>query len=92
MILCLDTEATVLTCPANQTKGTDHGQPTALVVWDKPVFDNSGHDSNVTCTSSSGTKFAIGLTIVECVAIDEAGNSHVCNFSIDVKGKLLCMK
>ena len=89
MTICQDTKVPVITCPAGKTTGTDLGHPNALVSWEKPeAVDNSGHDPSVTCTPTSGTKFAIGTTSVECVAIDEAGNRNSCEFSIEVKGKM----
>ena len=85
----LDTDAPVITCPADQMIGTNDGQSTVSLVWEKPAaVDNSGHDPNVTCTPTSGTNFAVGTTSVECVAIDDAGNRGSCVFVITVEGNL----
>ena len=85
----IDTEAPVITCPADQTIGTYNGQSTASPEWEKPAaVDNSGHDPNVTCTPTSGTTFAIGTTYVECEATDEARNRDSCVFGITVEGSL----
>ena len=85
----IDTEAPVITCPADQTIRTNNGQPTASIVFEKPAaVDNSGHDPNVTCTPTSGTNFTIGTTSVECVATDEGRNRDSCVFGITVEGNL----
>ena len=69
---------------------TDEGTPTAMVIWESPtVFDNTGNVSDVQCYPQSGTKFAIGQTIVMCEAVDGSGNVGVCSIQINVTGKYL---
>ena len=49
------------------------------------VSDNSGTVS-ATCDPPSGTVFTMGLTIVNCEAIDGSGNIDSCSFEVNVTG------
>ncbi|XP_072033071.1 hyalin-like [Amphiura filiformis] len=80
----IDQESPDIICPDNQTLVTDVNLPVATVVWNTSVSDNSGYLPTVVCIPSNGSSFPIGKTIVNCTAIDFAGNTNDCNFSITV--------
>ena len=74
-------------CPINQTKGTDVGQPTAVVEWEAPnATDNSKEAVSVSCSPTSGSNFSIGQTEVVCKAEDSSGNIASCRFFVNITG------
>ena len=75
------------TCPINQTRETDVGQPTAVVVWEAPnATDNSKGAVSVSCSPTTGSNFTIGQTEVVCKAEDGIGNMATCRFDVNVTG------
>ena len=82
-----------LICPANQTKVTDRGQSTALVLWTKPSVDFPAEVSIEMCEPASGSKFAIGNTKVVCEAehnyrhMYHVHDGNTCYFYISVSGR-----
>ena len=77
----------ISTCPANQTKETISGKPTAEVEWESlTATDNSGGAVNVTCSAMSGSSFGIGETEVVCKTEDVSGNAALCSFYVIVEG------
>ena len=76
-------------CPANQTLSTNTSESTVTAEWRKPTAtDNSGVIPTVTCDHDVGSQFNIGRNFVQCTAYDASGNQAVCQFIIDVIGKL----
>ena len=83
-----DVEDPTITCQGNITLETTPGQPTAVGVYNPKASDNSGQYLNVSCSSAkSGSRFAIGRTEVKCQVRDTAGNTAMCLFVVQVKGK-----
>ncbi|XP_022111822.1 uncharacterized protein LOC110991038 [Acanthaster planci] len=81
----IDDEEPVFDCPLPMSEPTDKGAPTALVTY--PVLtaiDNVDKEVPVTCNPSSGTALGVGLTVVMCSAVDNAGNQKKCAFNITV--------
>ncbi len=87
----IDNETPVFqTCPANQTYNTDPAKSAALFEWQHPIAtDNSGDRPTVVCEPPSGSNFTIGITHVNCTAVDGHGNKNSCLFYVDVNGKIL---
>ena len=82
-----DTEAPVVSCPANQTVNTEPRQAYAAVSWTDPqVTDNSGQNATTECNVGSGSQFLIGETEVVCQATDPTGNHATCTFTVKVEG------
>jgi len=84
-----DAEAPTITCPANQTTGTDAGVCTANVtVTSATAVDNClgsstfVNDFNNT-TNASGT-YNLGSTTVTWTVTDPAGNSATCSMTVTV--------
>ena len=78
-----DTEAPVITCPADIIVSNDPGQCDAVVTFMATATDNC---PGVTSSSvpASGSVFPIGTTLVTVTATDAAGNTDVCTFNVTV--------
>ena len=77
----------IMTCATTYLQKVDFYQHTAVVVWQDPVAtDNSGDVPKITCNPQSGTEFPIGITTVECIAVDGNGNTAGCSFDVEVGG------
>ena len=80
-----DNEVPLITCAKNQSRNTEEGQETAMVIWEDPVAtDNSGQISSIFCMPRSGNDFKIGQTLVTCEANDKSGNTATCSFQVIV--------
>jgi len=78
-----DTEPPVAICPADTTLDKDPGTCFATVIFPISVTDNCAGPS-VIATPPSGSQFQVGITQVEVVATDVAGNVDTCRFNITV--------
>ncbi|MCF4100942.1 HYR domain-containing protein [Gillisia sp. M10.2A] len=81
-----DTEAPVISCPANITQNIDGDKCSAIVTFaDATATDNSG---SVTVTQTagltSGSEFPVGTSTVTFQAEDDLGNTENCSFSITI--------
>src|SRR5262249_52266828 len=47
--------------------------------------DFLGNSVPVTCTPASGTKFPLGVTVVNCTATDSSGNVGTASFTVQVR-------
>lgn len=84
-----DTQAPTITCPANQTRGTDPNQCGAAVSYAVPTAsDNCSPAPTVTLQNptgaGSGATFPKGQTTVVWRATDGAGLTKTCSFRITV--------
>ena len=86
IITVQDTEAPVVSCPANITEfATSAGG--AVVTYAAPTAtDNCDTSIDITSTPASGTVFPIGTTTVAVDAFDNEGNTHQCTFTVTVSG------
>ncbi len=78
-----DTQAPVITCPANIIVSNTVGQCGAIVTYAPTATDNC---TTVTVTTSpaSGSFFPVGTTTVTATATDAAGNTATCTFTVKV--------
>jgi uncharacterized repeat protein (TIGR01451 family) len=82
--LILDTDATQVTCPADQTV-TATSAAGAVVNYLPPVVSNTcGSPVTVTCTPASGSTFPAGTTTVTCTVTNLLGNVSSCRFTVTV--------
>lgn len=80
-----DTAPEFLNCPSDMViAGMDPGDDHATVFWTEPDVIDNCKLVQVTSSHQPGSKFPVGLTVVSYDAIDEAGNSQKCTFSIQV--------
>jgi HYR domain/Secretion system C-terminal sorting domain len=82
-VVVQDVTDPVITCPANITVNNDLGQCGAIVSFAATATDNCGMGS-ITYSHNPGTFFNIGTTVVTANALDAAGNSSACTFSVTV--------
>jgi PKD repeat protein len=83
-VTVIDTEPPTLVCPANMVRSTDPGQCSASnVIYVATAKDNCPGVILV-CNPPSGSTFAKGVTIVNCVATDASGNTNHCAFTVTV--------
>jgi hypothetical protein len=81
-----DTEAPVITVPANISVTADPGQTTKVVTYTVTASDNveGSVTPNRTAGPASGSAFPIGTTTVTHEATDTAGNSSTRSFTVTV--------
>jgi hypothetical protein len=80
-----DTQAPVITCPANVSTSADPNQCSAAVNYSTPtVNDNCTGVGAPDCNPASGSAFAKGITTVSCMVSDASANSSNCSFTITV--------
>jgi uncharacterized repeat protein (TIGR01451 family) len=78
-----DTEKPTIACPASITvPATSAGG--ALVSYPAPSANDNCGSPTVSSNPPSGSTFPIGTTTVTCKAIDAAGNSQACSFTVTV--------
>ncbi len=79
-----DAVALVISCPGDMTVGTDADACGATVVYSVTADDPCGASIDQLEGLPSGSLFPIGTTVNRFRAIDAAGNTDVCEFSIEV--------
>ncbi len=72
-----------ITCPSNIVATIDPGQCSAVVNYEASASDCSGIAS-LTSEPPSGSAFPKGTTTVTVTAVNNAGNSNSCNFTVTV--------
>ncbi|GMQ24093.1 hypothetical protein Aoki45_07750 [Algoriphagus sp. oki45] len=82
----VDSEAPAITCPADITTTVAFGETGAVVTFDLPTATDNCGTANVVFFSGleSGSVFPIGTTSVIYSAIEAAGNSASCSFTVTV--------
>src|SRR5206468_2865001 len=78
-----ETEPPVLVCPANVVTNTASGQCTQVVGYAPAASDNCP-GVTISCNPPTGSSFSTGTTPVTCTAIDAAGNTSTCTFTVTV--------
>lgn len=87
-ITVIDTEAPVFTaCPADVLVGNDPDQCGAVVSWDPPTSSDLCSSTTISLIQGppSGSTFPLGVTMITYQAVDEAGNSSQCSFTVTVE-------
>jgi N-acetylneuraminic acid mutarotase len=79
-----DVEPPSLTIPLNFTVNATSPNG-AVVTFSASATDNSGF-ATVSCSPTSGTRYAIGITATNCIATDGSGNTASGTFSVTVLG------
>jgi hypothetical protein len=82
-VTVLDITPPVMTTPGNFTVAAT-GPTGAIVNFTVTAVDNSDPTPVVSCTPSSGSTFAIGVTTVNCAATDSGGNRVTASFTVSV--------
>jgi len=79
-----DTTPPVVHCPNNIVATNDAGQCSAVVNFTPTATDNCTATPSVTADPPSGSTFAVGTTNVTVTAVDNAGNTNTCSFTVTV--------
>jgi len=82
-VTVVDATAPVIVCPANIT-ATCADTNGAVVTFAATAADNCDPAPVVICTPASGSTFAVGVNTVICQAVDAAGNTNTCSFTVTV--------
>src|SRR5207245_2630868 len=83
MVVVVDTTPPTLDCPTNIVATNDAGQCSATVSFDLTASDNCGLAS-LTSDPASGLMFSVGTNSVMVTAVDNAGNTNTCTFTVTV--------
>lgn len=78
-----DLQPPMFECPANIVADTAPGRCDAVVTYLPNVTDNC-EGVTVLCQPPSGATFAVGATIVDCLANDASSNTNQCAFTVTV--------
>jgi gliding motility-associated-like protein len=84
MITVADNSDPVLVCPNNVVVDSDPSLCGGIATWNSPTATDDCSTTGISCTHVSGDTFDIGETVVICLAIDAAGNSTTCSFTVTV--------
>jgi len=79
-----DTEAPVVTCPADMVASAGAGQCSTLVNFSATAQDNCPLGVALICDPPSGSFFPVGTDTVVCIATDLAANADTCSFAVAV--------
>lgn len=81
----LPTEGPAITCSENISTNVSCGSPTIEVTWSNPSVTAGDCDVATNyCVPPSGSQFSVGVTTVRCFAVDTAGNTNSCTFTVTV--------
>jgi len=79
-----DNEDPAAQCPDDMIVSTDQALCEAVVTFTATVTDNCP-GATISCSPPSGSTFPVGTTTVTCTAIDAAGNTDDCTFTVTVE-------
>ena len=79
-----DTQAPIISCPANLVFCSDAGQSSRSNVFFTVNASDNCTNVVVVSTPASGSTFPIGVTTVTSVATDASGNTNSCTFTVTV--------
>src|SRR5439155_567764 len=79
-----DSEVPVVTCPADLVTNSAPASSSQVVYYAVDVSDNCP-GATVSCSPASGSTFPAGISTVNCVASDAAGNTNHCSFTVTVE-------
>ena len=86
MVTVNDTEAPVLTCPADIEMTLPMGETETVVSWEMATaMDNCSTDLIPVSDSISGNTYIVGMYTVTYSVADEAGNDANCTFEITIQ-------
>ena len=85
-VTVIDNQAPTITCPANVTANTAPGLCTAVVTYGAISATDNCTAPSITLVSGlpSGSTFPLGVSTIVYRAMDGAGNSSTCSFTVTV--------
>src|SRR5439155_5037437 len=82
-VTVVDGTPPTLNCPSDIVATNDAGQCSAVVSF-TPIADDNCGVATVSSDPPSGSTFPVGPTAVTVTAVDTAGNSNTCSFTVTV--------
>ncbi len=82
-IIVNDAENPTITCPENVT-ATAASEEGTIVSYSPPVVADNCPNVTFECDPPSGSLFPLGVSTVNCTALDAAGNTATCSFTVEV--------
>ncbi|XP_038045080.1 hyalin-like [Patiria miniata] len=79
------TPPTIHGCPSDISQPTDRGVPTAHVYWSPPTSRDNGEIVDFNSNQLPGDTFSLGATKVVYTAVDSAGLSTECSFTVTIR-------
>lgn len=73
-----------MNCPSDTTLFSEAGDCEAVYNWDAPIVMDNCSITELDSTHASGSAFPTGETVVRYTAVDGAGNTQVCEFTVRV--------
>ena len=80
-----DEKDPIINVPASPVISEATGPQGSLISYSASATNATGTPLEVNCTPQSGSMFALGTSIVDCTAIDEAGNEARASFEVLVQ-------
>ncbi|MFM8912595.1 MAG: HYR domain-containing protein, partial [Flammeovirgaceae bacterium] len=77
-----NTPPVIANCPGNIEVATSNCK--AIVNWQAPTASDNCAIASFKGTHTSGSEFDVGATVVRYVALDNAGNTSTCSFTVTV--------
>jgi hypothetical protein len=84
LVTVMDTTPPTVNCPDNIVTANDPGKCSAVLSYTVTATDNCGSVANITEDFPSGSTYPKGTNIVHVTAVDNAGNSNACSFTVTV--------
>ncbi len=79
-----DTEAPVVTCPADIALDQIPGQATLPVAYPPPTVSDNCPGATAACNPVSGSPYSVGTTATTCTATDASANTAACAFNVTI--------
>src|SRR5262249_47778048 len=73
-------------CPNNISMELPATQTSATINYPPPTVTDNLPGVTVSCAPPSGSTFPLGVTTVNCTALDVTGNRSTCSFSVSLTG------
>lgn len=77
-------QTVVLNCPGDITLDNAPGVCGRNVNWTPPAFENPCSEFSVESNFEPGDFFPVGMTLVEYIVVDKAGDTTTCNFNVNI--------
>ncbi len=84
-VLAYDTAPPTVTCSSNIVVNADPGQCSKSNVTFTATATDNCSIGTLLCSPPSGSTFPVGVNTVICKAIDAAGNTNECSFTVTVR-------
>ncbi|XP_022088734.1 LOW QUALITY PROTEIN: uncharacterized protein LOC110978223 [Acanthaster planci] len=76
----------LMNCPPDINMLLPPSQSAVAATWNPPTAKDNSGEANVSANFQSGSTFGVGQTPVIFTAVDGAGNTDTCNFTVNVTG------